>query len=152
MTLQLAKDIISDLREILKQVRSTENKLRNEQEELENTIERALGKMINIQYSTFKHCHIPNHWNSRQTWNFCFLLNFQLKKIRSKIIQVTLLNYSTLIAQRCPKKQNSVGAYFSWKLKENKYFTFDENFNTSNMTWTSRHQREKLLVSNFGHY
>merc|ERR1712238_132056 len=38
----LAKDIISDLREILKQVRSTENKLRNEQEELENTIERAL--------------------------------------------------------------------------------------------------------------
>ena len=44
MTLQLAKHIISDLREILKQVRSTENKLRNEQEELENTIERALGK------------------------------------------------------------------------------------------------------------
>ena len=44
LTLQLAKDIISDLREILKQVRSTENKLRNEQEELENTIERALGK------------------------------------------------------------------------------------------------------------
>merc|ERR1712203_12618 len=38
----LAKDIISDLREILKQVRSTENKLRHEQEELENTIERAL--------------------------------------------------------------------------------------------------------------
>merc|ERR1711997_1032576 len=31
----LAKDIISDLREILKQVRSTENKLRHEQEELE---------------------------------------------------------------------------------------------------------------------
>ena len=44
LTLQLAKDIISDLREILKQVRSTENKLRHEQEELENTIERALGK------------------------------------------------------------------------------------------------------------
>ena len=54
LTLQLAKDIISDLREILKQVRSTENKLRNEQEELENTIERALGKIINFQYSTFK--------------------------------------------------------------------------------------------------
>ena len=44
LILQLAKHIISDLREILKQVRSTENKLRNEQEELENTIERALGK------------------------------------------------------------------------------------------------------------
>ena len=44
LTLQLAKDIISDLREILKQVRSTENKLRHEQEELESTIERALGK------------------------------------------------------------------------------------------------------------
>ena len=44
LTLQLAKDIISDLREILKQVRSTENKLRREQEELENTIERALGR------------------------------------------------------------------------------------------------------------
>ena len=60
LTLQLAKHIISDLREILKQVRSTENKLRNEQEELENTIERALGKIINFQYSTFKICHIPN--------------------------------------------------------------------------------------------
>ena len=60
MTLQLAKDIISDLREILKQVRSTENKLRKEQEELENTIERALGKIVKVQYSTFKLCHIPN--------------------------------------------------------------------------------------------
>ena len=60
LTLQLAKHIITDLREILKQVRSTENKLRNEQEELENTIERALGKIINFQYSTFKLCHIPN--------------------------------------------------------------------------------------------
>ena len=48
LTLQLAKHIISDLREILKQVRSTENKLRNEQEELENTIERALGKIIKV--------------------------------------------------------------------------------------------------------
>jgi len=38
----LAKDIITDLRIILKQVRSSENKLRAEQEELENTIQRAL--------------------------------------------------------------------------------------------------------------
>jgi len=38
----LAKDIIIDLRVILKQLRSSENKLRKEQEELENTIQRAL--------------------------------------------------------------------------------------------------------------
>merc|ERR1711963_728085 len=38
----LAKDIVDDLKAILVQVRSTENQLREEQKELENTIERAL--------------------------------------------------------------------------------------------------------------
>ena len=31
--------------------------------------------------------------------------------------------------------QNSVAAFFSWKFKENKDSKFDNNFNTSNMTW-----------------
>ena len=40
---QLAQDIIFDLRQLLKQVRSTENQLRPQQGMLENTLQQALG-------------------------------------------------------------------------------------------------------------
>ena len=42
---QLAQDIIFDLRQLLKQVRSTENQLRPQQGMLENTLQQALGKL-----------------------------------------------------------------------------------------------------------
>ena len=35
--------------------------------------------------------------------------------------------------------QSSVTAFFSWKLEENKDSKFDDNFNTSNMTWTGHY-------------
>ena len=37
-------------------------------------------------------------WNSRRTWNICFIFNFQLKKIRSKIIQITLIELWSFIS------------------------------------------------------
>ena len=46
-------------------------------------------------------CHIPRmlkHWNSRRTWNICYIFNFQLKKIRSKIIQITLIELWSFIS------------------------------------------------------
>ena len=43
--------------------------------------------------------------------------------------------------------QSSVAAFFSWKSKENKYFKFDDNFNTSNMTWTGHWADPKLFSS-----
>ena len=49
---QLAQDIIFDLRQLLKQVRSTENQLRPQQGKLENTLRQALGKLTNIFFMT----------------------------------------------------------------------------------------------------
>ena len=46
-------------------------------------------------------CHIrrlTKRWNSRRTWNICFIFNFQLKKIRSKIIQITLIELWSFIS------------------------------------------------------
>ena len=46
-------------------------------------------------------CHIrrlTKHWNSRRTWNICFIFNFQLKKIRSKIIQITFIELWSFIS------------------------------------------------------
>ena len=42
--------------------------------------------------------HLTKRWNSRRTWNLCFLFNFQLKKIRSKIIQITLIELWSFIS------------------------------------------------------
>ena len=46
-------------------------------------------------------CHIrrlTKCWNSRRTWNICYIFNFQLKKIRSKIIQITLIELWSFIS------------------------------------------------------
>ena len=46
-------------------------------------------------------CHIrrlTKRWNSCQNWNICFIFNFQLKKIRSKIIQITLIELWSFIS------------------------------------------------------
>ena len=46
-------------------------------------------------------CHIrrlTKRWNSRRTWNICYIFNFQLKKIRSKIIQITLIELWSFIS------------------------------------------------------
>ena len=46
-------------------------------------------------------CHIrrlTKRWNSRRTWNICYVFNFQLKKIRSKIIQITLIELWSFIS------------------------------------------------------
>ena len=41
---QLAQDIIFDLRQLLNEVRSTENQLKPQQNTLENTLQQSLGK------------------------------------------------------------------------------------------------------------
>ena len=42
--------------------------------------------------------HLTKRWNSRRSWNICFIFNFQLKKIRSKIIQITLIELWSFIS------------------------------------------------------
>ena len=42
--------------------------------------------------------HLPKRWKSRRTWNICFILDFQLKKIRSKTIQITLIELWSFIS------------------------------------------------------
>ena len=75
-------------------------------------------------------CHIrrlTKRWNSRRIWKICYVFNFQLKKIRSKIIQITLIELWSFISW-CPKKQNLVAAFLSWKLKKRKIFQFRHQF------------------------
>ena len=38
--------------------------------------------------------------------------------------------------------------FFSWKLKENKDSKLDDNFNTSNMTWTGHKEKWKKILYN----
>ena len=87
-------------------------------------------------------------WNCCWSWNLCFLFNFQLKKISSKIIQISLIiklwsfiSFELRHLNRLKVSQNAKfgrSFFFSWKLKENKDSMFDDNFNTLNMTWTGR--------------
>ena len=42
--------------------------------------------------------HLTKRWNSRRTWNICYVFNFQLKKIRSKIIQIILIELWSFIS------------------------------------------------------
>ena len=70
---------------------------------------------------------LTKRWNSRRTWKICYVFNFQLKKIRSKIIQITLIELWSFISW-CPKKQNLVAAFLSWKLKKRKIFQFRHQF------------------------
>jgi len=42
--------------------------------------------------------HLKKRWNSCRTWNICYVFNFQLKKIRSKIIQITLIELWSFIS------------------------------------------------------
>ena len=41
---------------------------------------------------------LTKRWNSRRTWKICYVFNFQLKKIRSKIIQITLIELWSFIS------------------------------------------------------
>ena len=49
-SLQLAQDIVTDLKDILKHVRSSENMLRDQQTELENTLQEALGNQLENRF------------------------------------------------------------------------------------------------------
>ena len=53
---QLAQDIIFDLRQLLNEVRSTENQLKPQQNTLENTLQQALGKTAYFPHVIF-HFH-----------------------------------------------------------------------------------------------
>ena len=41
---------------------------------------------------------LTKRWNSCRTWKICYVFNFQLKKIRSKIIQITLIELWSFIS------------------------------------------------------
>ena len=73
---------------------------------------------------------LTKRWNSRRIWKICYVFNFQLKKIRSKIIQITLIELWSFISW-CPKKQNLVAAFLSWKFKKKKHSKFGTNLDTS---------------------
>ena len=84
------------------------------------------------------------------SFNFSAEKKSDLKEYKSLLLSfeaLSLLTQGTLIAWRCPKMQNSVAAFFSWELKENKDSRFNDNFNTSNMTWTR--QKRQVQKSSF---
>ena len=95
---------------------------------------------INVWFMSYSTC-----WNCRRTWNLCSLLNFQLN--RNQIEKNTNHSYwalklylfwvkAPLKLEGVPKCKVRSKLFFSWKLKKNKDSKLDNNFNTSNMTWT----------------
>ena len=68
---QLAQDIIFDLRQLLNEVRSTENQLKPPQNTLENTLQQALGKTA----------YFPN-----VIFHFHYILTFLYRSVRSRTI------------------------------------------------------------------
>ena len=88
-------------------------------------------------------CHI---W-SRQTWNLCFLVIFSWKKLRPNLAFWDTFKLLRCLNSRDKASNLNKSDLYSFRsdfcsaenLKENKDSKFDDNFNTSNMTWT-RHK------------
>jgi hypothetical protein len=90
---------------------------------------RAIG--TNVWFMSYS-----KHWNSRRTWNLCFLFNFQLKKIRSKIIQITLIELWSFISFelrhlnsiKVPQKAIFGSSIFQLELKRKQIFKVRRQF------------------------
>ena len=86
---------------------------------------------INVWFMSYSKC-----WNSRRTWNLCFLFNFQLKKIRSKIIQITLIELWSFISfelrhlnsMKVSQKANFGCSIFQLKIKRKQIFQVRRQF------------------------
>ena len=94
----------------------------------------------NVSFMSYSKC-----WNSRRTWNFCFLLTFSWKKLQTKFGILGHLQAIKVPQLKKDKasKLNKSDLYSFWSgifsaeyLKDNKDSKFNDNFNTSNMTWT----------------
>ena len=90
---------------------------------------RAIG--TNVWFMSYS-----KHWNSRRTWNLCFLFNFQLKKIRSKIIQITLIELWSFISFelrhlnsiKVPQKAIFGSSIFQLEIKRKQIFQVRRHF------------------------
>ena len=80
--------------------------------------------------------HLTKRWNSRWTWNLCFIFNFQLKKIRSKIIQITLIVLWSFISfelrhlnsMKMSQKAKFGCSIFQLKIKRKQIFQVRQQF------------------------
>ena len=80
--------------------------------------------------------HLKKCWNSRRTWNICYDFNFQLKKIRSKIIQITLIELWSFISfelrhlnsRKMSQKAKFGCSIFQLKIKRKQIFQVRHQF------------------------
>ena len=106
-------------------------------------------------------CHIrrlTKRWNSRRTWNICFIFNFQLKKIRSKIIQITLIELWSFISFelrhlnsiKMSQKAKFGFSIFQLKIKWKQIFQVRHQFGhfVKRRIWHEKHTSEEIIRGN----
>ena len=102
-------------------------------------------------------CHIrrlKKRWNCRGTWNICFIFNFQLKKIRSKIIQITLIELWSFISfelrhlnsMKMSQKAKFGCSIFQLKIKRKQIFQVRHQFGhfVKCRIWHEKHIRTEV--------
>ena len=100
-----------------------------------------------VRFMSYRKC-----WNCRRTWNLCFLLIFSWKKLRPNFAFWDTFKLLRCLNSKEIKLQSSIRVICILldlisvqlkNLKENKDSKFDDNFNTSNMTWTRHNTRKR---------
>jgi hypothetical protein len=107
-------------------------------------------------------CHIrrlTKRWNSRRTWNICYIFNFQLKKIRSKIIQISLNEVWSFISfelrhlnsMKMSQKANFGCSIFQLKIKRKQIFQVRHQFGhfIKCRIWHESHINLLIILSSF---
>ena len=107
-------------------------------------------------------CHIrrlTKRWNSCRTWKICYVFNFQLKKIRSKIIQITLIELWSFISFelrhlnsiKMSQKAKFGFSIFQLKIKWKQIFQVRHQFGhfVKCRIWHEKHKTSIILPSSW---
>ena len=98
---------------------------------------------------------LTKRWNSRRTWKICYVFNFQLKKIRSKIIQITLIELWSFISFelrhlnsiKMSQKAKFGCSIFQLKIKRKQIFQVRHHFGhfIKCRIWHEKHINEETI-------
>ena len=101
---------------------------------------------------------LTKRWNSRRIWKICYVFNFQLKKIRSKIIQITLIELWSFISfelrhlnsMKMSQKAKFGCSIFQLKIKRKQIFQVRHQFGhfVKCRIWHEKHKYVKNWSEN----
>ena len=101
-----------------------------------NSVKSSSQKNLSLMCISCLIWRLTKRWNSRRTWNICYVFNFQLKKIRSKIIQITLIDLWSFIpfelrhvnSKKMSQKAKFGCSIFQLKIKRKQIFQVRHQF------------------------